>query len=195
MEGQPEYTQDGYKPTLYVMCQRCGAPLPADVREGTKFCSRSCKNSAQSSFRWRLTQLEGEAGMRAIMAARIEGRRKKIGNYICETCGAEFERKWKPEGYLYCSHACSGKRKFAIEPRPCAQCGGEFYPSRANGQWCSTDCRRAGVKAYNKAYHAGLPPAERPCAICARPFCPARKNALYCSAACNNRAYRLRCAG
>ncbi|MDP1583927.1 MAG: hypothetical protein Q8M18_10935 [Bradyrhizobium sp.] len=191
-EGQPEWCQDGYTATRYVLCQRCGKPLDADARDGTKFCSRTCNSAAQSAFRWRLTQIEGEAGMRAVMAARTKSRQKSVGEYICEGCGTRFERLWKPQGYRFCSHTCSGKRKFAIEPRPCAQCGREFYPSRAHNQWCSPDCRRAGVKAYNKAYHAVPPPPERPCAICGRPFCPAKKNALYCSAACNNRAYRLR---
>lgn len=191
MEAQPEYAQDGFAPTLYSVCQRCGSPLAADVREGTKYCSRSCKDSAQSAFRWRLRRIEGEAGMRAVMAARKETRKKTIGNYLCETCGTEFERLWKPEGYRFCSHACSGKRKYALEPRPCAHCGAEFYPTRGNSKFCSP-CLKPAKKAYNKAYHASPPPSERPCAVCGRPFCPAKKSALYCSAACNNRAYRAR---
>lgn len=194
LQGQPEWTQDGYRPITYLLCQRCGKPLPPDAREGTKFCSNPCRDAAHSSFRWKLTRLEGRAGMRAIMAARTQGRKKTIGVYVCEGCGTEFKRKWKPEGYRFCSRGCSAKRKYALDSRPCGRCGQEFYPTRANNRFCSEDCRKTAAKAASAAYHAQHhpPPPERPCAVCGRPFCPAKGHALYCSAACNNVAYRAR---
>jgi len=194
VEAQPEHTQDGHRPTTYMLCQRCGKPLAADAREGSKFCSRTCKDSAHSSFRVHLRRLEGEAGMRAVMAARVEARKKTLGKYLCETCGTEFERKWKPQGYRFCSHGCAGKSEYVLEPQPCAHCGHEFHPGRGHALHCSEDCRKAANKAYMKAYHAARhpPPPERPCAVCGRPFCPAKSDALYCSHACNSKAWRAR---
>ena len=178
----------------FTRCTRCGNKLPADAPAHARFCSDTCKNSALSNARNRMIATEGEAGRLAYVAAWTEARKKKIGQYLCETCGTKFERKWKPEGYRFCSHKCSNVRAHALESRACAHCRQEYFPTRAHGKYCGEDCRKAASKAYMAAYHKerSPPPAERPCAVCGRPFCPAREDALYCSHACNNRAYRAR---
>lgn len=191
VEAQGDLARGAIPLTDHFFCQRCGAQLPDDARQGTKYCSRTCKDAAASAFRWHLTKFEGEAGMKATMAARVAARRKGIRKFTCEGCGIEFERKWKPQGYRFCSRNCSAKHnKYVLDPRVCVVCGGEFTPTRAPSKVCSISCRERFRKQYEAARKVA--PPERPCAVCGRPFCPAKRDALYCSHACNCTAYRAR---
>ena len=48
IEGQPEYTQDGFTPTERTRCTRCGGALPEGHR---LYCSPVCARSAHN-WRW-----------------------------------------------------------------------------------------------------------------------------------------------
>ena len=93
----------------------------------------------------------------------LEGKTRKIGGTaICEKCGKEYVIKGAAQKYcLSCSALISGtyrreavrKRTKPVEPSViiCRICGKEFT-STANKKpvYCSEECRKAGMKAYNK---------------------------------------------
>jgi hypothetical protein len=197
LEGQPEWTQDGFTPTTFYFCQRCGSPLSSEGQETQKYCSHLCRQAAHAELHRRLMRDFGEAETLAIMAARGEQRMNstKLSHiHACEGCGTPFTRSWRPGAARFCSNKCSGSRKYKLPVRPCGHCQQQFTPARANAKWCSPSCKGAAMKAYMQAYNRAHspPPPERPCAVCSRPFCPARSDALFCSHACNSKAYRQR---
>jgi 5-methylcytosine-specific restriction endonuclease McrA len=111
------------KETLVIStCQQCGKSFeahPIDIKNGARFCSRECANSAQTLS--------------------IETR--------CLKCGKVFHLKpyQVKSGVKYCSRECYCTAKPWIEV-PCSMCGNLFSVSKSRyekygAKYCSNECR------------------------------------------------------
>src|SRR5690625_3910063 len=84
----------------------------------------------------------------------------RIRKYKCESCGNEFESKWrsKRDGWVrFCSRSCIGKSQRRGSYESCKQCDKKFYVARAHknrqgrgnqGTFCSNECKSDWQKQF-----------------------------------------------
>ena len=161
-QGQPEYTQEGYAPTLTAHCRRCHKPL-ADPETSagwnTSFCSNACRRSSQRRGEL-MTQCEYVAALRA--ASEVKKLEREITCAHCSTVFVPKKALWPPAPPgkpRYCSNGCSKaafwKRRqadrAAPEPRPCGWCSKVFAPNRHEQRFCTSSCANFNRAAARKA--------------------------------------------
>ena len=68
LQGQPEYTQEGYSPIERLFCVRCGKRLPDEHHVSQRYCSQLCGDAASHARRRRDESAEDRAKRLAYLA-------------------------------------------------------------------------------------------------------------------------------
>lgn len=125
---------------------------------------------------------ENASSIKAALSGRYQSAHKFQWRYMGEDSPGPLERKKvnpaAPEHH---------------EEKPCKHCG-KIYRGPKNSRYCSTECKKAAGRAWQRKYYAGLEKKPRQvytkrCAYCGAEFSTETKKKIYCNDKCTNRAW------
>jgi hypothetical protein len=175
-EGQAEWTQDGVIVVERTTCARCAGPMPEDARQGTRYCSKLCRQAVHNHRASVMGHQRTWTQWRAEQTARREHNRLQR-EVPCEHCGKPFIKDGRHGAAIqrYCSYQCYwAVDKHRLRKRNCGHCGTRFQPRGSRSKYCSRACSDAGRTVYHPI----------PCEVCGTEFTPSLRTARYCSIQC-----------
>jgi len=134
----------------FLECEYCGEEYKTYSPEGSKYCSRECKNDDLSDQVERTCENCG-----GDYETRPSRRKKYCGHecYVehtskddiektCEYCGDKFETRVSKKDRKYCSRDCYEEDHSNRTEKTCKWCDEDFevYGSRQDAKYCSHDC-------------------------------------------------------